>query len=101
MEKVTQKIHKLKCWSEYFKVKCEGLKDWELRKNDRDYQVGDILVHEEGDIKHDDFVRTGKILVEEVTYILKNQPQFGLEKGYCIMSTKEVDFESVKRLIPV
>lgn len=82
--------HKLKCWSEFFIEIWNGKKDWELRKDDRNYKVGDILIQEEGNIYHDDFVRTGRVLTEEITFILRNQPQFGLQKGYCIMSTKEL-----------
>ncbi len=83
--------HKLKCWEKFFQAKWDRKKDWELRKDDRNYKVGDTLTQEEGNIEHDDFVRTGRILIEEITFILREQPQFGLQKGYCIMSTKELD----------
>lgn len=86
-----QNTHKLKCWEEFFTVKWNGKKDWELRKDDRNYRVGDIIIQEEGNIVHDDFVRTGRKLIEEITFIVREQPQFGLQKGYCIMSTKELD----------
>ena len=36
-------IHNLKTWPEYFKLMIEGKKTFELRKNDRDFQVGDRL----------------------------------------------------------
>ncbi len=98
MKAVEQKFHKVKCWSEFFQMKWDGKKDWELRKNDRNYKVGDFLIQEEGDVQHDDFVRTGRVLTEQITYILKDQPQFGLEKGYCIMSTKEIEREKTKEL---
>ena len=36
-------IHVLKCWPEYYQAISQGLKTWEIRKNDRYYRVGDIL----------------------------------------------------------
>lgn len=41
--------HKLKCAPEYFARLQSGQKTFEIRKNDRDYQVGDILVISEYD----------------------------------------------------
>lgn len=37
------KLHELKCWPEYFQPVIDNLKKLELRKNDRGYQVGDVL----------------------------------------------------------
>lgn len=36
-------IHDLKCWPEFFQDVKDGTKTFELRKNDRNYQVRDIL----------------------------------------------------------
>jgi hypothetical protein len=45
-------IHNLKTWSGPFEdVKC-GLKTFELRKNDRDYRVGDFLLLQEYDLEN-------------------------------------------------
>lgn len=35
--------HALKSWQEYFAMTMAGDKDWEIRKNDRDYQPGDTV----------------------------------------------------------
>lgn len=43
--------HELKCHPEYFGRICRGQKTFEIRKNDRDFQVGDILVLREYDPK--------------------------------------------------
>ena len=37
------KLHEIKLMSENAKPKSKGLKPFEIRKNDRDYQVGDLV----------------------------------------------------------
>lgn len=39
--------HNLKCWPEYFSEMARGTKSFELRHNDRAYQIGDILILQE------------------------------------------------------
>jgi ParB family chromosome partitioning protein len=77
--------HDLKCETEYYQAVEEGLKNFELRKNDRDYQVHDIInLHEivRG-------VKTGRILhPKEIIYIL-NGGTYGLDKEYCILGLKD------------
>jgi len=76
------KKHYLKTWSKYFHdVDC-GLKDFELRLNDRDFQIGDILILEEVD--DFSFVKTGKIIEKSIKYILEGG-MFGLQEGYAIL----------------
>ena len=85
MEERKQRTHCLKTWPRYFNDIKTGLKTFELRRNDRDYQVGDILKLREWDQTAQDY--TGEIIKKEITYILEGG-NFGLATGFCIMSIK-------------
>ena len=82
-------IHELKTWPKFFKQIEKGYKHFELRKDDRDYNVGDTLRLIEFDPKMS--YRTGKCIDCEVTSILRKSIEFGLMDGYCIMSIKTKD----------
>lgn len=77
------RTHKLKLTVKYFDAVCNGSKTFELRKNDREYKVGDILEMEE---YGGGGVGTGRAVKAVITYILEGYA--GLEDGYCILSIK-------------
>ena len=66
--------HELKTIQPYFNDVNYGEKNFEVRKNDRDFRVGDTLELIEYDPKTD---TTGKRLVVKVSYVLKGG-QFGI-----------------------
>lgn len=74
--------HDLKILPKYFKAVKAGEKKFELRKNDRDYKVGDEIHLEEWEPIGE---YTGMDIVKEITYVLKNCEEFGLKNGYCII----------------
>jgi hypothetical protein len=74
-------LHDLKSWTVAFEPMVEGIKRFELRKNDRGYERGDRLNLREW---NQDTGYTGRELLVSVTWILKEG--FGLPEGYCIMS---------------
>lgn len=73
--------HDLKTVSPHFEQVQSGEKTFELRYNDRNYQVGDLL-----HLRHYDGNYTGPSITVEVTHILDNFP--GLKPGWIIMSIK-------------
>lgn len=75
------KVHPLKTWPEFFEVVGRS-KTFEVRKNDRDFKVGDILWLQEWSEKEG---YTGRDRKFTITYLLEGG-QFGIEKGYCVMS---------------
>jgi hypothetical protein len=80
-------VHILKTWPEPFQAIWDGLKQWEYRKNDRDYQVGDILLLGEWDNEKEKF--TVREIKARVVYMLKEG--FGLPEGFVILSLAEIE----------
>ncbi len=80
-------VHNLKIWPEHFRPVVQGLKPWEIRKNDRDYQVGDGLCLREFNPQAGLGVNqyTGEKVYRRIVHIVHG-PAPGLEKGYCIMT---------------
>jgi ASC-1-like (ASCH) protein len=78
-------IHELKTWPEYFQEVFAGRKTFEVRKNDRDFKKGDILILLEFDPNTNEY--TGGRVRRKVTYILEGG-NFGVEFGYVIMAIK-------------
>ena len=59
-------LHELKIYPKYFQETIEGNKPFEIRKNDRHFQVGDVLLLKEWDnIKY-----TGREIGAVVRYVL-------------------------------
>lgn len=81
------KQHELKILPQYFQRVWDGTKTFELRKDDRDYQRGDILVLREWDGEK----YTGSALCVKVTYILQDAEKYGLQDGYVIMGIRRIE----------
>lgn len=93
------KLHELKILSQYKASIDVGQKTFELRKNDRDYQVGDLIHFTVIESKHEDYKEVAWRFAKHpyledvyvITYILKNVPQYGLDKDYCILGIKKLE----------
>ena len=79
------KVHDIRLAAMYFEDVAKGKKTFELRKNDRDYKVEDILEM----MEFKDGKNTGRIIRAEVIYLLENYT--GLSEDYCIMGIKVLD----------
>lgn len=92
------RFHDLKCWPGPFTAMMLGEKTFEYRKNDRDFQVGDVLILHEYCPEVSGLVMknvgyTGRIHVWRITHIIGLNPAdgaFGIPEGYCIMSLARV-----------
>lgn len=81
---MSRQHHTLKITPEYYRAIERGDKTFEVRKNDRDFQVYDILELKEffgGEY-------SGRYIRAEVTYILDN-PEY-CKEGYVIMGIKVI-----------
>lgn len=74
--------HKLKILPKYFNDVRSGIKTFEIRKNDRNFQVGDFLLLKE--YENEKF--TGNIIGAEVTYITNYEQK----DGYVVMGIELV-----------
>ena len=81
-------LHELKTLPQYYARVTDLQKTFEARKNDRDFQVGDILRLKEWYPKENEF--TGYFMEFKIEYILHGG-QFGIENGYVVMSIKPFD----------
>lgn len=89
-------IHELKTWPVYFDAVRRGEKVFEVRRNDRAFQRGDIVR----------LLRTREDRTYEVEYDYRGDPAFvierrigwflqggqlGIEPGFCVFSLEEID----------
>lgn len=72
--------HLLKIMPEYYTAVSSGAKTFEVRLNDRDFKVDDILVLREWF----DSSYTGRLTIVRVDYVLKDTPH--LLPNYCVMA---------------
>lgn len=79
-------VHELKTLPKYFKAVKEGEKTFEVRKDDRDFQVEDYVNLKEWNGEY-----TGDSMIRQITYILgrENDEKIYVAKGYVILGLKK------------
>lgn len=80
--------HKLKSWPSCFGPIVMGNKTFELRRDDRGYNVGDVLLLQEWDQEKKAY--TGREAEMRVTYILRSKDNNPIAAGYCIMAIRDI-----------
>lgn len=75
-------IHELKIEPRFFEAIESGKKNFEVRKSDRHYFVGDYLALNECDKG----THTGRAILAEVTYLLDDEEY--CKKGYVVMGIR-------------
>lgn len=76
-------IHELKTWIDPFTAIVSGMKRHEIRKNDRQFELGDLLVLREYDEKRKEY--TGRRASVRVTCVSRGGT-WGLPKDMDVMS---------------
>lgn len=82
------KIHKLKLISDYYDDSARGIKNFEIRKNDRDFKVGDILELREWSCIDGKGEYTDNVHWKIITYILDDEQY--LVKDYVCLSVAPI-----------
>lgn len=82
------KIVRKKILPQYFDKVAQGLKTFEIRKDEDDIQPEDVLILDEFD---------GKAYLPRqirclVTYVLRDCPEYGLQDGYCIIGLAPISW---------
>lgn len=86
--------HHIKCYNYFFNLIASGLKTSEVRKNDRDYKVGDIIILQDY-YSSAEFI-SGRTIMIEATHIL-NGGQFGILPEYCVISFKIISNDTKEK----
>lgn len=81
--------HDLKSWPEFFDPVFSGVKNFELRQNDRHFKIGDVLHLREWDDRKGAY--TGREVDRRIVYMIEGvgpggiTPIKGLARGYAIL----------------
>lgn len=76
--------HRLKVWPEFYERIVDGSKPFEVRNDDRGYQVGDVLFLREWVPQSSEY--TGRAVFKRITYV----GRFGVLPGFCVLGLGEV-----------
>jgi len=77
------RTHKIKVWPEFYQATLRNAKLFEIRQNDRDYQVDDILILREYDPKTR--LYTGEQIIRTITYVT----DYAQQPGYVVMGIRK------------
>lgn len=91
---MSYRIHRLKTVQPYFNEVLSGEKPWELRKMDRDFQIGDKVLLEE----YNSNGYTGQSFAVKIENIHSGLGKFGLEEGRCILTINHFGMEAIVRV---
>jgi len=83
--KRSSRTHDLKTLAPYFGLMQEGLKDFEIRFDDKDFLVDDILNLQEYKYEKP----TGECVQKRVKYILRRFK--GLQSGYVVLGLEDIE----------
>lgn len=84
-----KRIHSIKISNQYFDDVRTGFKPFEVRFNDRDYQIGDLLLMNE--VIMDNYAtltETGRQLSAIITYVLDKS--LYLQNGYVVLGITDI-----------
>jgi len=82
------KTHSIKIVSPHYEYIKEGRKNFEVRFDDRDYKMGDILILQEHNYVENGHLKpTGEFITRKIKHILRKFK--GLQQGYIVLGLEE------------
>ena len=80
--------HELKVYAKFYEALANGVKNFEVRKADRDFRVGDALLLRMWNSGYRTY--TGPFCYRRIAYILeaKDAVKFGVRPGYCVLGLR-------------
>ena len=93
---MARKIHDLKTDPEMWEALSKGVKTAEFRRDDRGFEVGDIL-----HLHHNGYPFGEAVLWERITHIVRG-PAYGIPDGYAMLSLRtwtqaDINFEEMRQ----
>lgn len=90
---MTSRTHDVKSWPQFFRPVVSGTRTHELRRDDRNYRVGDRIVLREYDVETQSY--TGSFCVAAITSITSRDvpcavSDQGLSPDFCILSVQVI-----------
>lgn len=81
------KIHRVKCYSRWFAEVTTGMKQFEIRRNDRDYKPGELLeLNETVDAEY-----TNRAALYEITSVMLDSDfPDGIKSGFAVLGIRPV-----------
>ena len=74
----------LKCWPEFFEALWKGIKTFDVRLNDRPYQVGKTIAQYEYDPVTQQV--SGRVVRASIVYMLSHEDFSGIANGYVCLA---------------
>ena len=88
-------LHELKTWPRYFEAVIAGQKTFELRKADRPFAPGDVLLLQEWDPSSQKY--TGRYTERLVTYVTDESAQaFGMAPGFVCLGLADSEHDRLE-----
>ncbi|MDB5236004.1 MAG: hypothetical protein JWR44_2997 [Hymenobacter sp.] len=82
-----RQTHELKTWPSCFAAVKAGNKPFDVRENDRNFLVGDMLVLREYDPDAEQY--TGQSITRWVSYVLEGGA-FGVQPNWCVLGFSDI-----------
>lgn len=79
------KTHEVKTHPDFFEASLSGAKPFEVRNNDREFNVHEILHQREWNPETEAY--TGRESIKEITYVLTGE-RWGIKPGYAVLGLK-------------